>query len=55
MWWRCVVVESIAWCGVCFSCLAGVGSSAVVPGGFVFVLLAGGPWHPMGHEGVCDG
>ena len=30
MWWRWVVVESIAWCGVCFSRLAGVESSAVV-------------------------
>ena len=26
-----------------------------VRGGFVFVLLAGGPWHPVGHEGVGGG
>jgi hypothetical protein len=22
---------------------------------FPMVLLAGGPWHPVGHEGVCGG
>ena len=26
-----------------------------VRGGSVFVLLAGGPWHPVGHEGAGGG
>lgn len=50
MWWRWVVVETIAWLVLVFF-------FHVLPvrGGFVFVLLAGGPWHPVGHEGVGGG
>ena len=49
MWWRWVVVETIAWLVLFFFHVL------PVRGGFVFVLLAGGPWHPVGHEGVGGG
>ena len=50
--------ENVVEVGGCHHyCMVGVCFFRVlpVPDGFVFVLLAGGPWHPVGHEGVCGG
>ena len=50
--------ENVVEVGGCQNyCMVGVCFFHVlpVPDGFVFVLLAGGPWHPVGHEGVCGG
>ena len=49
MWWRWVVVETIVWPALVFFCVL------PVRGGLVFALLAGGPWHPVGHESVGGG
>ena len=49
------VVEVSGCRNYCMACVSFFCRVLPVRGCLVFVLLAGGPWHPVGHESVGGG